>query len=167
MSANVELMNSSTGPNGEQITGSPPSGGAPVTMIGGAEQHDKGHVAWKQEPVWLKYLTLPFAVIAAPFKAGAEAARREPEPGPELPQSAPPAPAPAPSSAGPACGRSRCSPGLYAFLFSTPRRTRRGSRKRNAVLQQPARRLTPLLATAYQQAAKPADGLLVSAALLA
>jgi hypothetical protein len=58
-------------------------------MIGGAEQHEKGHVAWKQEPRWWKYLVLPFAAIAAPFKAAADVARGEPEPGPEVPQSVP------------------------------------------------------------------------------
>jgi hypothetical protein len=78
-----------SGPNGEQTTGAPESSGAPITMIGGAEKDEKGHLAWKQEPLWWKYLALPFAAIAAPFKAAADVARGEPEPGPEVPQSTP------------------------------------------------------------------------------
>ena len=76
-----------TGPNGEQRTG----GGAavpnqvPIQMIGGAEQDISGQKSWKQEPVWLKYLALPFAIVAAPFKA----AIKDPEPGPEIPKSQP------------------------------------------------------------------------------
>jgi hypothetical protein len=77
------------GPNGEQYSGSAAPGGPPITMIGGAEKHDKGHLSWKEEPLWWKYLALPFAAIAAPFKAAAEAARGEPEPGPEVPQTGP------------------------------------------------------------------------------
>jgi antitoxin component YwqK of YwqJK toxin-antitoxin module len=74
------------GPNGEQRTGGGPMPNqTPIQMIGGAEQDITGHKSWKQEPVWLKYLALPFAIAAAPFKA----AIKDPEPGPELPKAQP------------------------------------------------------------------------------
>ncbi len=75
-----------TGPNGERRTGGAAvPNQVPIQMIGGAEQDISGQRAWKQEPVWLKYLALPFAIVAAPFKA----AIKDPEPGPELPRSQP------------------------------------------------------------------------------
>jgi hypothetical protein len=75
-----------TGPNGERRTGGAAvPNQVPIQMIGGAEQDISGQTAWKQEPVWLKYLALPFAIVAAPFKA----AIKEPEAGPELPKSQP------------------------------------------------------------------------------
>jgi len=75
-----------TGPNGERRTGGAAvPNQVPIQMIGGAEQDISGQKSWKQEPGWLKYLALPFAIIAAPFKA----AIPDPEPGPELPKSQP------------------------------------------------------------------------------
>jgi hypothetical protein len=60
--------------------------GAGITMIGGAETDQTRHVEINEEPKWLKYLGLPFAVIAAPFKYGADKAAGEPEPAPEVPR---------------------------------------------------------------------------------
>jgi len=75
-----------TGPNGEQRTGGAAvPNQVPIQMIGGAEQDISGQKSWKQEPVWLKYLALPFAIAAAPFKAMV----KEPEAGPEIPKAQP------------------------------------------------------------------------------
>lgn len=74
-----------TGPNGEQRTGGSAPNQVPIQMIGGAEQDITGQRAWKQEPLWLKYLALPFAIVAAPFKA----VIKQPEAGPELPKAQP------------------------------------------------------------------------------
>jgi hypothetical protein len=75
-----------TGPNGERRTGGAAvPNQVPIQMIGGAEQDISGQKSWKQEPLWLKYLALPFAIVAAPFKAVV----KDPEPGPELPNSQP------------------------------------------------------------------------------
>jgi hypothetical protein len=75
-----------TGPNGEQRTGGAAvPNQVPIQMIGGAEQDISGQKSWKQEPAWLKYLALPFAIVAAPFKA----MTKEPENGPEIPKAQP------------------------------------------------------------------------------
>ncbi|MDH5565824.1 MAG: hypothetical protein OEY15_04050 [Myxococcales bacterium] len=74
-------------------------GGGGVTMIGGSEVDVKTHRKVRAEPLYWKYLMAPFAVLAAPFKYGADKVRGEPEPGPPLPQAQvapPPAPAPTP-----------------------------------------------------------------------
>jgi len=81
------VSNTSSGPGGERRSGSPQPAGPPITMIGGAEQDIEGHLSWKQEPAWWKYLALPFAVIAAPFKAAADVAQGEPDAGPAIPES--------------------------------------------------------------------------------
>lgn len=77
-----------------------PSAGLPVTTIGGAQTDQTGHVQYREEPIWFKYVALPFALAAAPFKAAADAVRGEPEPGPEIPRHSPATPraAPAPPS---------------------------------------------------------------------
>ncbi len=84
-----------SGPNGQSCT----SGGGTVapspshiTMIGGAEQDIENHMQAKENPLLLKWLTTPFAVLAAPFAAAAEAARGEPETGPAVPQEKTPRP---------------------------------------------------------------------------
>ena len=53
--------------------GSAPSGAAPggprMATIGGAKQDEKRNLQWREEPIWNKYLMLPFAWVAAPFAA--------------------------------------------------------------------------------------------------
>jgi hypothetical protein len=71
--------------------GAPPGGGR-ISMIGGARVDETTHARVHEEPIWLKYLTLPFAVVAAPFVAAKEAIQGEPEPGPEVPRVDPPRP---------------------------------------------------------------------------
>jgi len=63
-----------------------PVGTGRITMIGGAQQDEQSHVEYREEPIWYKYLALPFALAAAPFKAAADAVRGESEPGPEVPR---------------------------------------------------------------------------------
>jgi hypothetical protein len=70
----------------------PRAGGSPVTFIGGTEVDEKRHETKKSEPRWLKYMTLPFAVVAYPIKKGIEAVRGEPETGPSVPDGSRPAP---------------------------------------------------------------------------
>jgi len=76
-----------------------PSGGG-VTMIGGSKIDEKTHIKIRSGPAYWKYMMLPFAVIAAPFKYAAEAARGKPEAGPPIPENSPqtatPPPCPAP-----------------------------------------------------------------------
>ncbi len=63
-----------------------PAGTGNITMIGGAQQDEQRHVEYREEPIWYKYVALPFALAAAPFKAAAEAMRDDREPGPEVPR---------------------------------------------------------------------------------
>lgn len=83
------------GPNGQSCA----SGGgmvAPspsnITMIGGSEEDIENHVKAKEDPLLLKWAAVPFALLAAPFVAAAEAARGEPESGPAVPQEKTPRP---------------------------------------------------------------------------
>ncbi len=69
-----------------------PSGGGGITMIGGTRVDEISHTSSHEAPIWLKYLTLPFALVAAPFVAAADAIQGEPEPGPEVPRVDPPRP---------------------------------------------------------------------------
>src|SRR5262245_48469098 len=80
-----------SGTNAETGAGAP-SGGGRLTMIGGSRIDETNHVKVHEEPIWLKYLTLPFAAVAAPFVAAKEAIQGEPEPGPEVPRVNPPQP---------------------------------------------------------------------------
>ena len=66
-------------------TGSPAPGGG-LSMLGGTEIEETGHVKINEEPKWLKYLALPFAVAAAPFKYGADKMAGEPAPAPPVPR---------------------------------------------------------------------------------
>jgi hypothetical protein len=59
-----------------------------LTMLGGTEVEETGHIKINEEPKWLKYLALPFAVVAAPFKYGADQAAGEPAPAPPVPRNA-------------------------------------------------------------------------------
>ncbi len=69
-----------------------PSGGGGLTMIGGTRVDESMHSSSHEEPIWLKYLMLPFAVAAAPFVAAADAIKGDPKPGPEVPRVDPPRP---------------------------------------------------------------------------
>ncbi len=64
--------------------GAPPSN-VPITMIGRSSIDEERNMSAHEESTWMKYLALPFAALAAPFKAAADAARGEPEPGPPVP----------------------------------------------------------------------------------
>jgi len=76
---------SSSGSGSGYGTGSGGSG-AGLTMLGGAETEQTHHVTVDEEPKWLKYLALPFAVAAAPFQYGADKLAGEPEPAPPVPR---------------------------------------------------------------------------------
>jgi len=87
-------------------SGSPENSAAPapsspggMTLLGGAQIEENRHVIVDEEPLYLKYLMLPFAVAAAPFKYAAEKARGETTPGPALPTLENSKPPPAPSAA--------------------------------------------------------------------
>ncbi len=69
-----------------------PSGGGGLTMIGGTRVDEVTHSSSHEEPIWFKYLTLPFALVAAPFVAVADAIQGDPKPGPEVPRVDPPRP---------------------------------------------------------------------------
>jgi hypothetical protein len=70
------------------------SGSGSVSMIGGAQRDEQTHVEYREEPIWSKYLGLPFALIAAPFQRAVEANQPEPEPGPTVPRATMAAPRP-------------------------------------------------------------------------
>lgn len=102
-------------------TASPPApaprgGGSHITMIGGNTTEQESHISIDEKPIWWKYVTLPVAVAAAPFKYAYDSLRPEPEAGPEVPtlENAPPPapPAPAPTDRA-APGSQRSAPGDY------------------------------------------------------
>jgi hypothetical protein len=62
------------------------SGSGSVSMIGGAQRDEQIHAEYREEPLWSKYLVLPLAVIASPFRRAFESRQAEPEPGPAVPQ---------------------------------------------------------------------------------
>jgi hypothetical protein len=74
--------------SGAHSTSGAPSGGG-VTMIGGSEVDEKTHRKVHSQPVVWKYIALPFAIAAAPFKYAVDKVRGEHEPGPSLPQASP------------------------------------------------------------------------------
>ncbi len=78
--------------------GAATSGGAPLTTIGRSSIDEERNMSAHEESLWMKYAALPFALLAAPFKAAADAARGEPEPGPPVPNTtaAPPPAEPLP-----------------------------------------------------------------------
>lgn len=86
-----------TAPPSSSVSGIPgegyaaPSGGA-MTSIGGSRIDEKRKVHYKEDPIWMKYVMMPFAVIAAPFKWTAEKLRKDDA----EPVAEPIAPAPAP-----------------------------------------------------------------------
>jgi len=67
-------------------SGSAGSGGGGVTMLGGSQIEETRHVKVNEEPQWMKYVMLPFAVVAAPFKYAADEVRGEPDAGPAVPR---------------------------------------------------------------------------------
>jgi hypothetical protein len=81
----------SGGPGSATASGATGGGGG-ISMIGGTRVDETTHVRVHEEPVWLKYLTLPFALVAAPFVAVKDAVQGDPEPGPEVPRVDPPRP---------------------------------------------------------------------------
>ena len=86
------------GPHGEPAPGAshPPETGAPprantqpdgaMTFIGGARTNEQRHLEVRQDPLLVKYLTAPIALLAAPFVLAKEALSDEHEPGPPIPQ---------------------------------------------------------------------------------
>ena len=60
--------------------------GSNISMLGGTEIEETEHVKVNEEPKWLKYLALPFALIAAPIQYGADAAAGKPAPAPTVPR---------------------------------------------------------------------------------
>jgi hypothetical protein len=81
-----------SGPAAESA-GSTPEPRPRITMIGGSSIDKERHETGKEDPLLFKALTVPFAVLAAPFAAAADALRGDPEPGPPVPQQAPERPA--------------------------------------------------------------------------
>src|SRR5262249_30365866 len=67
-------------------SGSAAPRGTGIAMLGGTEIEETKHVKIDEEPKWLKYLALPFAVIAAPIKYGADKVAGEPLPAPPVPR---------------------------------------------------------------------------------
>jgi antitoxin component YwqK of YwqJK toxin-antitoxin module len=59
--------------------------GSNISMLGGTEIEEERHVKIDEEPKFLKYLALPFAVLAAPIKYGADKVAGEPAAGPPVP----------------------------------------------------------------------------------
>ena len=55
--------------SGGSSSSSTPAGGGGLTMIGGTRVDESTHTSSHEEPIWLKYLTLPFALAAAPERA--------------------------------------------------------------------------------------------------
>jgi len=66
--------------------GSPGGGGGSVSFLGGGEQDEVSHKSYKNEPYIVKAFAVPFAMMASPFKAVYDAARGEPEAGPQVPR---------------------------------------------------------------------------------
>jgi hypothetical protein len=67
-------------------SGSTAPRGSGMAMLGGTEIEETKHIKVNEEPKFLKYLALPFAVIAAPFKYGADKVAGDPVPGPAIPR---------------------------------------------------------------------------------
>jgi hypothetical protein len=83
---------SRSGPGGESVSrsggpGQPSTGN--LSMIGGSGMDKERHDTGQEDPLIFKWITAPFAALAAPFVYAAEKARGEPEPGPPVPKAAP------------------------------------------------------------------------------
>lgn len=83
---------SASGGSGTGASSGAQPGGGRMTMIGGTRVDETSHARVHEEPVFFKYLALPFALAAAPFVAAKQAIQGEPEPGPEVPRVDPPRP---------------------------------------------------------------------------
>jgi hypothetical protein len=83
------------GTYGQATPGEPVGGGSHIQFIGGAEIDEVRHREIKQEPLMVKTLLAPLAVVAWPFKKAADAVRGDPQPvvRPEAPAAAPRGPA--------------------------------------------------------------------------
>lgn len=90
------LMPGESAPMREPGAGAPGSAGPQLSSLGGTRVDEESHLSAREEPVWWKYLTLPFAVIAAPFKLAADSTSEPTEAGPAVPEPAPKAAAPEP-----------------------------------------------------------------------
>lgn len=84
------------GVQGAEHSGHAPAPGGHLTMIGGTEVDEKRHQKIEESPIYWKYLTAPFAVVAAPFQYAYESIQGEPEPGPSVPTARERNPAPPP-----------------------------------------------------------------------
>jgi len=72
-------------------SGDPGASSPRISMIGGSQIDEERHLSARSEPVWWKYVTLPFALVAAPFKIAADSVRGDtpPAPGPKVPDQKP------------------------------------------------------------------------------
>ncbi len=59
---------------------------AGMTMLGGAREDITRHTTIREDPLFMKYLTAPLVIAAAPFVLAKEAIVGEPEPGPAVPR---------------------------------------------------------------------------------
>lgn len=59
---------------------------AGMTLIGGAREDITTSKKIREDPLFMKYLTAPLAVVAAPFVLAKEALEGDPEPGPAVPR---------------------------------------------------------------------------------
>jgi hypothetical protein len=73
-------------PGSASSSGTTAPRGSNITMLGGAETEETKHVKINEEPKFLKYLALPFAVLAAPIKYGADKVAGDPVAGPPIPR---------------------------------------------------------------------------------
>ncbi|MEE8474962.1 MAG: hypothetical protein V3T01_06405 [Myxococcota bacterium] len=86
------IQRSHSGPGSEAATRSgTPAGaaGSPgesvaITSIGRAQRDEVSHAQYREDPLFHRYLALPFVWLAAPFRL--LSMTREPEPGPEVPR---------------------------------------------------------------------------------
>ena len=79
----------SSAPPTPQAFANPQSGSTPdgqISFLGGSRIEASRHVDIRKEPLMLKYLKVPFKLVAAPFVLAKEALEGEPEPGPAIPR---------------------------------------------------------------------------------
>jgi len=71
-------------------------GGSNLTFIGGTQRDEEEQIELRVEPPWWKYLALPFAVVAYPFKAVGDALSGDDGPPPSAPSPTAQGPKPPP-----------------------------------------------------------------------
>jgi len=80
----------STPPGSAPQAGTAPPGTAPagggLVFLGGARTQETRHLEIREDPLIVKYLTAPIALLAAPFVLAKESITGEPEPGPAIPR---------------------------------------------------------------------------------